>query len=372
MRFNIQSKLLLSRLTAVSKVVGGKSAYAILDNFLFELEGDTLVVTGSDLETRMTASVAVTEAEGAGKLALDVRRMLNILKELPDTALSFDINDETLEVNIKYPNGEFKIAGLSGDEYPARAIAAEAPKQLQLPQKKVVEAIQRTVFAVGDDPSRAVFMGIYWDIMPDRIVFVATDTHVLVRYKHLNLQPGFEASFILPAKPAQILSGILDKSGEEPVRVSIDDKNVTFDTIDLSLSCRTINGRYPRYDAVIPADVPYVMSADRNSLLSALRRVSVLASPGGLIQMDIRNNEIGLRAQDLDHATSASETVPCDYNGPEMTMGFNNSNIVEVVNNIDCDTINLQLVDPTRAGVFVPGEQHEGEDLLILQMPMMV
>lgn len=372
MRFNIQSKLLLNRLSAVSKVIGNKNAYAILDNFLFELEGDTLVVTGSDLETRLTAAVNVTEAEGSGKLALDVRRMLNILKELPDTALSFDINDETLEVNIKYPNGEFKIAGLSGDEYPARAIAAEEPKVMQLPQKQVVSAIQRTVFAVGNDPAHTVFMGVYWDIMPDRIVFVATDSHVLVRFKHLNVQPGFEASFILPTKPAQILTNVLDKSGEEPVRVSIDDKSVTFETVDLTLSCRTINGRYPRYEAVIPTDVPYNVTVDRVSLLNALRRVAVLASPGGLVQMDIRANEIGLRAQDLDHATSASETVPCDYNGPEMTMGFNNDNIVDVVGNIDSESLTIQLVDPARAGIFLPGEQPEGEDLLILQMPMMV
>ncbi len=372
MRFNVPSKLLLSRLNGVSKAIGtGKNAYAILDNFLFVLDGDNLVITGSDLETRLTTTIVVSEAEGTGQVALDVRRMLSILKELPDTALTFNINDETLAVKITYPNGEFNIAGLDGADYPAKLIATGI-KTFSLPEKNIASGLQRTIFAVGNDKTHVMFMGVYWDIMPDMIVYVATDSHILVRYKQTTATPGFESSFIMPTKPAQILLSLLDKNGEAPVSIQLEEKSATFETEDYTLSCRFHNGRYPRYNSVIPENVPYVVTVDRLSLESALRRVSVLASAGGLIQLKIDTGSIELTAQDIDHATAATETVTCDYNGVPMTMGFNNQNVLDVLRNIDSESVLIKLIDPARAGIFLPAEQQPGEDLLILQMPMMV
>lgn len=372
MKFNVPSRLLLNRLGGVSKAIGAsKNAYAILDNFLFVLEGDNLVITGSDLETRLTTTIPVSEAEGAGQVALDVRRMLSILKELPDTALSFDINDENHNVHITYPNGEFNIAGLDGADYPAKQLATGL-KTFSLPEKSIVAGLQHTIFAVGNDKTHVMFMGVYWDIMPDMIVFVATDSHILVRFKQMNVAPGFESSFIMPTKPAQILLSLLDKNGEAPVSIQLEEKSATFEAEDYTLSCRFHNGRYPRYNSVIPEDVPYIVSVDRMSLLNALRRVSVLASAGGLIQMEIKADEINLTAQDLDHATAAAESVPCQYTGEPMTMGFNNENVIDVLSNLESEMVFIKLIDPARAGIFLPAEQQQGEDLLILQMPMMV
>ena len=371
MKFNVQSKLLLNRLNAVSKVVSSKNAYAILDNFLFELQSDRLVVTGSDMETRLTTNIEVQNVEGSGKFALDVKRTINSLKELPDTALTFEINDETLAVKMTYVNGYYDAVALNGDEYPEKAANANDVRQFTLPSKSIAAGIGHTLFAVGNDDMHPQFMGIYWDIKPDMIVYVASDSHKLVRYRQTNVTPNFERNFILPAKPASILANIIERNSEEPVNITIDENSATFENADYQLSCRFINGRYPNYNSVIPEDNPYTMAVDRMTLLNAVRRVAVFANVGGLVRLDLSADHVVLTAQDVDHSTSAEETITCEYNGEPMNIGFKSADVIEVVSNIDCDGVFLKLLDPARAGVFVPSEQKAGEDLIVLQMPMM-
>jgi len=372
MKFNVQSKLLLTRLNAVSKVVSSKNAYAILDNFLFELQSDRLVVTGSDMETRLTTNIEVQNVEGTGKFALDVKRTINSLKELPDTALTFEINDETLAVKVTYINGYYDAMALNGDEFPEKAANANDVQQFSLPSKSIASGIGHTLFAVGNDDMHPQFTGIFWDIKPDMIVYVASDSHKLVRYRQTNITPNFERSFILPAKPASILSNIIDRNSDDLVNITVDENSATFENADYQLSCRFINGRYPNYNSVIPEDNPYTMAVDRMTLLNAVRRVAVFANVGGLVRLDLKPSEVVLTAQDVDHSTAAEETIACEYNGEPMNIGFKSADVIDVVNNIDSDGVYLKLLDPARAGVFVPSEQNAGEDLIVLQMPMMI
>lgn len=372
MKFNIQSKQLLSRLSAISKVISTKNAYAILDNFLFELEGERLVITGSDMETRITSVLEVPGMEGSGKFAIDVKRIQSLLKELPDTAMTFEIDDETLEVNISYLNGRFNAMALNGDDYPAKPAASSETVSFQLSERDIVDGIQHTVFAVGLEEVHPQFMGVFWDIKVDGITFVASDSHKLVRYQKLKVAPGIERSFILPTKAATVLSTVLDGQALDPVNIVIDDSGVTFEATNLTLTSRLINSRYPNYHSVIPAESPYSITLDRASLLNAVRRVSVFTSVGGLVRLELTPTQIQLTTRDLDHSTSAEETIACEYTGMPMSIGFKNTDIIEVLNNLSADTILLKLTDPTRAGIFYPEVQADGEDLLILQMPMVI
>jgi len=372
MKFNVQSKLLLSRLNAVSKVVSSKNAYSILDNFLMEVNQGRLIVTGSDMETRLTAYVDIENVEGEGRFAIDVKRTMNLLKELPDTALQFTITDD-LKVTINYVNGVFDLVALNADEFPQKkAMNAEAAVNFMMSPKDVADGIQHTIFALGDDESHPVFMGIYWDIHPDSVTFVASDAHKLVRYRKTEVALGMERSFILPSKPAQAMAAILDRTSEQPVKIIIDDSSATFEMTDFTLSCRFINGRYPNYNSVIPVNNPYTVTVDRLALLNAVRRVSVFAPVGGLVHMSIGKEEIQLVAQDLDHSTQGDETVACEYDGEPMQMGFKCQNVVEVLSSMTSPTVLIKLLDPARAGLFLPSEQAAGEDLIILLMPMMV
>ena len=371
MKFNIQSKLLLNHLTAVSKVVNSKNKLTILDNFLFCLKDGHIIVTGSDQETTLTTKVAVEDAEGEGKFAINVKVLLDLIRQLPDSPLLFEIDDENLEINIKYHNGRYNFIGVNGNEFPQRAKLDDSPKQFKLPADKVVNGIQQTLFAAGDDDMRPVMMGVFWDIKPEEIVFVASDTHKLVRFIEKGLNTGLEQSFILPTKPAAILSNILD-GVEEDVRITLDSKSATFETSEYSLTCRFVNGRYPNYNSVIPNENKFNITIDRVLMLNALRRVSVFSSSGGLVKLDIKANEVFMSTQDIDYSTSAEESIQCDYDGEEMSIGFNDENIIDVLNNIESDTIKIELMDASRAGIFLPIEQKENEELLILLMPMML
>ncbi|MDD2961800.1 MAG: DNA polymerase III subunit beta [Muribaculaceae bacterium] len=371
MRFNVQSKTLLARLSSVSKVVSSKNAISILDNFLFCLDGTKLVVTGSDQENTLTTSLEVTEAEGSGKFAVNVKYLLEALKGLTDQNLIFEINDANFEINIHYQNGNYNFIGINGNEFPQKEINEVSTKSLTISSKEIQKAISNTIFAVATEDIRPIMMGILWDIQPDNITFVASDTHKLVRYTNKKIKTNLEASFILPTKPASILMNFLQKT-EEPVSIVLDETSVTFTTKEYTLNCRFINGRYPNYNSVIPTNNPYILTADRVCLLNAVKRVSVFASVGGLIKFDLKEDTILLKAQDIDFSTSAEEMLSCDYKGDNMMIGFNDARIVEVLNNIDNDTIIVNLSDPSRAGVFLPSEQEEDEELLVLLMPMMI
>ena len=371
MKFSVQSKLLLSHLQAVSKVVASKSPLTILENFLFTLEGSELIITGSDQETTLTSHVDVTEVEGSGKFAANVKKLLDILKELPDIGLTIEVNNENLEIIINYQHGHFNFIGVNGNEFPMKAVSDEVPTEFTLPVNTVIDGIQRTVFACSTETIRPVMTGIYWDIKPESIVFVASDTHKLVRYEVKSVKPGLEYSFILPAKPANVLSQILERS-EENVKISVDSKSITFETSKFSLSCLLIVGRYPNYNNVIPHDNPYEINIDRATMAAAVKRVSVFANSGGLVRFDLKTNNIKLSAQDVDFSTSAEEDMTCDYTGAEMVIGFNGANVVDVVNSITNEGITLKLMDPTRAGIFVPTQNKDNEELLILLMPMVV
>ncbi len=371
MKFNIQSKLLLAHLSAVSKVVNSKNKLSILDNFLFSLSGDRLQITGSDQETTLVTTVQVQDAEGEGKFAANVKTLLELIKQLPDLALSVEVDPNSLEIVITYLNGRYSFVGVDGNQYPMKADWEGETRTFTMPAKKLVSGIQHTLFAAGTDDMRPVMMGVYFDIKVNEVVFVATDTHKLVRFVEQGISNDFESSFILPSKPAAILSSTFEKLDAD-VTVTFDEKRAVFETEEYTLSCRFVNGRFPNYSAVIPTTSVVTLLVDRMSLLGALRRVSVFTSSSGLLKLDLMPGFVEMSTQDIDYSSSAVERIACDYQDAPLSIGFNDEHIIDVLNNIDADEVEIRLIDSSKAGLFLPGEQKENEDLLILLMPMML
>lgn len=371
MKFVISSKTLLGRLSAVSKVVNSKNAIAILDYFLFQLEGSMLRVTGSDQENTLTTNIEVEDADGEGRFAVKVKNILDVLKGMNDQNLTFEINDDNFEINIYYLNGKYNFIGLNGAEFPEKKIEEGQLQSFVLPAKEISKGIAHTLFATDTEDMRPVMTGILWDLKPEDITFVASDMHKLVRYINKNMHPGITASFILPSKPASILESFLPKADED-VKVMIDPNSATFVTSDYTLNCTFIKGRYPNYNSVIPENSPFTITVDRMCLLNAVKRVGVFATVGGLVKFKLGENEIMLSAEDIDVSTSAEERVACDYSGEAMMIGFHYARMIEVLNNIEGDSIEIHVCDPSRSGVFVPIEQKENEENVIVLMPMML
>lgn len=374
MKFNVQSKVLYSQASAVSKVINSKNPMPILNNFLLELKGNVLSITASDIENTLTGRVPVMEAEGEGRFCVDARRLTELLKSMPDIGITFEIDDASLAIQVTYNNGagKFDFIGIVGDEYPTPQVSTnENAVQFTAPTNQILSGIDNTIFAVGNDTLRPQMMGIYWDIMDDGITFVATDTRKLVRYRNSISAPGVTTSCIMPTKPAQVLKNVLPRDTE--VRISIDDKRALLETAEITFSCQLLKGAFPNYNRVVPENNPYTMTVDTNSFLSALRRVSVFGDQGqNQVKLRITHNEVAVKAVDNNYCTRAIENVACDFDKDEMIIGFSAPYVMEIFSTIPTSEVVVSLSDPSRPGVFRPSEQKDNTDLLMILMPMNV
>lgn len=377
MKFKASSTILLSHLQAISRVINSKNSLQILDNFLFSLEGQQLTMTASDTETTLITSMEVEEVEGAGKVAVSSKLLLDTLREFSDQPLNFQINDSNLAMVITSANGTYNFIGQNGDEYPRLPELQADAKVMMLPVSTLSAGISKTLFCTADDELRPVMNGIYFDILKDGLTLVATDAHKLVRYKtsytSVNLsEEEDKASFILPKKPANMLKNILPKESGD-VEVKFDNKNAYFKLSNYTMICRQVEGRYPNYNGVIPKENPYKIIVDRVTLLNALKRVSVFSNQASnLIKLQISENQIFISAQDIDFSISAEETINCQYADDQIKIGFKSAFLIEILNNIGSNDVIVELTDPSRAGIILPFENEDNEDILMLLMPMLL
>ena len=372
MRFDVSSTALLSRLQSISTVIASKNSLPILDSFLFSLEGNKLTITASDAETRLVTSVDVMNGQGSGLFAVSAKILLDPLKELPEQPLTFDINDDNLEIFIHFQNGKYNFIGQKGDTYPQQKPLDENAISIMMDAQMLLNGIGRSLFATADDELRPVMNGVYFDIHTDNLTFVASDGHKLVRLRNFSVKSSERASFILPKKPANLLKGLLSKE-EDMVSIKFDDNNAYVNCSNFKMICRLIEGRYPNYNSVIPQENPFKVTIDRVSFLNALKRVSVFSNPASsLVKLQLKESEMLVSAQDIDFSTSAEEKIVCSFDGTELSIGFKATYLIEILSNINSEEVIFELADPSRAGLIVPSENEENEDLLMLLMPMML
>ena len=371
MEFIVSSTGLFSRLQAISRVINSKNSLPILDSFLFEVNNGVLSVTASDSETTLTTQLEVNENNGNGRFAVTSKTILDALKEIPEQPLKFEVKDN-MELLVQYQNGKYNLMGQNADEYPQAPALGDNAVHVSLNAQVALSGINRSHFATADDELRPVMNGIYFDITTEDLTFVATDGHKLVRNKTYKAKGEERAAFILPKKPATLLKNLLSKEQGE-LDINFDDRNAKFDFEGYQMTCRLIEGRYPNYNSVIPQNNPHKAVVDRAMFISALRRVSVFSSAASsLVKLRLENNQIKISAQDIDFSTSAEETFICQYAGSPMNIGFKATFLIDILNNITSQEVAITLNDPSRAGVILPVEQEDGEDLLMLLMPMML
>lgn len=374
MKFIVKSSDLLQHLLAVGRVINTKNTLPILDNFLFEISGEELTITASDLETTLQTKLMLNSSSSDGRVALQAKLLTETLKEFPEQPLTFEIDDSTLAVKILSDKGEFSIMGQNGDEYPALPPKdGDSLCKLALSPKALLSGISKTLFATADDELRPVMNGIYIELSPDNVTFVASDAHKLVRYRRMDAHSEAEAAFILPKKPAALLKNILAKQEDEIV-IEFDNQNAFVTLTDYKMVCRLIEGSYPRYASVIPTNNENKMTIDRLELHNTLKRVSVFSNPAtNLIRLSIKGNELSVSAQDLDYSISAHETISCEYTGDDMEIGFKSVFLLEILSNMTASDVVVELSDGARAGLFLPQEEASAdEDTLMLLMPMML
>jgi DNA polymerase-3 subunit beta len=311
------------------------------------------------------------EANESGKIAVPAKLILDVLKNLPDQPCTFLVDKATYSIEIAYDNGKSKMVGYNGDEFP-RVPSIERSSSIKIAGEIISKAINKTLFATGNDDLRPVMSGVFCQFSPEDITFVATDAHKLVRYRRTDSEATGSSSFILPKKPLNLLKSNL--TGTEEVLMEYNESNAVFTFNDIVLICRLIDGKYPNYDAVIPKENPNVLTIDRAQFLSSIKRVSIFANKTThQVKLKLAGSELALSAEDVDFSNESNERLTCNYVGDDMEIGFNSRFLMEMLNNIETTEIRLEMSEPSRAGLLMPAvKDNENEDILMLVMPVML
>ena len=369
MKFIVSSSALLKQVQMVSGALNNNSPLDILTHFLFDIDKNELSITASDLETTITTRIAI-ESKEKGKIAVSARLLSDMLKTFGDEPLSFTINPKTFGIEVSTGQGKFKLTGLDGNDYPKIPEVTNA-NFVDMPSEVLSQAISKTLFATGTDDLRPVMMGVYCQLSPDDVLFVATDAHRLVRYKRTDARAQNNVSFILPKKPLTLLRNIV--GNDEKVRIDYNDSNAFFSFGDVKLVCRFIEGRYPNYEAVIPKENPNKLTIDRSLFLSTIRRVAIFSSKTThQVKFKITGSQVAISAEDADFNHEGNEVLSCSYEGVDMEIAFNSKFLVEMLNNLDTEEITMHMSLPNRAGLITPVGMANEEDVLMLVMPVMI
>ncbi|WP_104736002.1 DNA polymerase III subunit beta [Hanstruepera ponticola] len=370
MKFIVSSTYLLKQLQVLGGVINNSNTLPILDNFLFELNNTELIISASDLETTMSAKLEV-ESDNSGSIAVPARLLLDTLKTFPEQPLTFVVEDNnTIEISSNH--GKYALAYADGNEFP-KAVSLENASSTTLNGDILATAINKTIFAAGNDDLRPVMSGVFFQFSTEGLTFVATDAHKLVKYSREDVSASEVTEFIMPKKPLNLLKGILSAS-DENVTIEYNDSNAKFSFENVELICRLIDGKYPNYEAVIPKENPNKLTIDRTQFLNSVRRVSIFSNKTThQIRLKIAGAELNISAEDIDYSNKAEERLTCDYQGDDMQIGFNSRFLTEMLNNLTSDDVQLEMSLPNRAGILTPVDGlDEGEQVTMLVMPVML
>ncbi len=369
MKFSVSSSDLLKQLQLVSGAIASNPVLPILEDFLFTIQDNRLTIAATDLETSITTALDVM-ADGNGTIAVPAKILLDTLKALPQQPITFSYSEENFSIEITSAYGKYKLAGENGADYPSIP-EPDTVDTVTLPSSSLSQAISKTIFATSNDDLRPAMTGVYFQVEPNKIIFVATDAHKLVKYTATDVQGDVSTTFIVPKKALNLVKNALGGGGE--VSLAFNKANAFFSFGTTNLVCRLIDQRYPDYNAVIPIDNPNLLSATRADLQNSLKRIAIYANKTtNQVVLNINNGSLTVSAQDLDFSNEATEQLSCTYEGNPLTIGFNAKFLIEMLGVMESDEIKLELSTPTRAGILLPAEQNDGSSILMLVMPVML
>ncbi|MDE3057586.1 MAG: DNA polymerase III subunit beta [Bacteroidota bacterium] len=366
MKFHVSSSELQKALMKVNGVVPTRSTLPILENLLFNVSGNILTITATDLEIAMSIDVQVSGIED-GKVAIPAKRIIDTVRALPETKVMFSADVENNKIKMVTENGEYALTGESSDEFPATP-QFKTENEIEIDIDALRRLINKTSFAVSTDELRPAMMGILFQVNEKELCAVATDGHRLVRTKNKTLKTKFKKDIDIPAKALNLIA----KFNEEgTIKMYVSESHVMFQFQGTMLVSRLIEENYPNYESVIPQDNEKRLTVNTGQLLASVRRVSLYSSTTThQIRMSIKGEVLSIAAEDIDFGSEAKETIPCSYTSEPMEIGFNSNYVTDILTHIESEEVVFQFNSPTRAGIVLPKTQKEGEDVLMLVMPV--
>ena len=369
MKFIVSSSSLLKHLQQISGVINSNTVLPILEDFLFEIEDKKLHIVATDLETVMRVQMEV-ESKDNGRVCIPSKILMDSLKNLADQPLTINI-DKNFAIEITSDNGKYKVMGENPDNFPKEP-GADDTTAFTMPSGALVTAINKTLFAVSNDDLRPAMTGVYFELTPTSIQFVATDAHRLVRYKRTDVKCPKTESFIVPKKPLNLLKNALPDNDDQ-ITISYNSNHLFVTHGTTRLICRLIDARFPDYKVVIPTDNPYKLIVNKVDFQGSLRRVSVFSNKStNQVALTISGSELQMAAQDIDFSFEGNERMSCEYDGEDLQIAFNARFLIEMLNAAETDDVKVELATSTKAGIIKPTTSEPDEDLLMLVMPLML
>jgi DNA polymerase-3 subunit beta len=367
MKFTTTTSELLRSLSRVHGVVPTKSTSPILENVLCELLNDVLTITATDMDISLAVTMSVKGAED-GRIAIPAKRLLDTVRALPETSITFTIDTTGNKIQVSTGTGEYTLTGESAKEFPPLP-QFRGKEQMTIETATLKRLIHRTAFAVSADELRPAMMGVLFQARGTELRAVATDGHRLVRcIQTLPAPPGVSRDIIVPAKALMLIGRLLEGT-ENTMAISETHLRITFE--QTTLIARLIDEAYPNYESVIPQDNTRVMSVRRDEMVASLRRVALYASATThQVRFQLAKGTVNLSAQDVDFGGEARETVQCEYGGEAMEIGFNSTYLIDILTHLDDERVSFRFSTPTRAGIVTPTTPGPGEDITMLVMPV--
>ncbi|MFQ5606461.1 MAG: DNA polymerase III subunit beta [Candidatus Zixiibacteriota bacterium] len=366
MKFTISKSTLAGYLQAVLQVAPMKPALPILSNLMIEALEKKLKISATDLDISITATVDCQVAK-RGSAAAPARILHDIVRELPECEINFELNGSRLE--IKVPHGNYKISTVSVEDYPTLP-AINLKKQIKLSIGDLNRMIQHTTFACSTDETRPALNGALWQTKSDMMVMVATDGHRLARVSMANSRlKGMHEDVIVPPKALNLVTKFAGDPDQE-TGVIFGENNLAFNLEDMVVTTRLIEGPYPNYEQVIPRNNNRLLRINREELAGAVRRVSILSSSlTQQVRFSLKGSQLKLSSANTDMGGEAQETLPCDYQGEPIELGYKASYMLDVLGKIDQEEIVFELESPIAAGVIYGADTNKDEFLCLI-MPL--
>lgn len=392
MKFSLSSSELAERLQAIGKVINTKNQMSILDCFLFEVSGNTLKITASDNENTLVTTLKINEAGEDFRFAINAKTVLDAVKGIPEQPVTFNVDMQNFNTTVNYQNGHFSLVSQNADEYPSYTDFPEDSAEIKVDSKLLLDSVGRALFATAPtDSAHPVMSGVLFDITQKdetnnedaNVSIVASDGRKLEYTRWANENNVQAGQYVLSNKPALLLRSLLAReSGEITMRFAKEKAEVRMNTF--SMTCRLIDGKFPAYNKVVPKNNPNRLTVNRMAFINMLRRVLVFSDAvSSLVKLHMEADQLVTSVQNIDYSLSAEESMICEYDGMPMNIGFKGTTLVDFLNNIECENIEFQIADQSRAVIIVPSPQPNAvkdddgnakskEEIVMLLMPSII
>ncbi len=367
MKFSVSRDALIRPLNLVAGVVERRQTLPILSNVLLNLEGNRLSLTGTDLEVELVGRIEVVNSGSDGDITVPARKLVDICKSLPDGVdINFSVEDG--RVTVRAGRSRFTLSTLPAAEFPT-VEAGEGEVDLELGQSLVRQMIERTGFAMAQQDVRYYLNGMYLEIKSGRLRFVATDGHRLALCTAPGELSADDKSVIVPRKGILELARLLD--GDGSVTLTVGSNHIRAATDQFTFTSKLVDGKFPEYERVLPKSPDKAVSGDRAELRQAFTRTAILSNEKYRgVRLSLSDGSLEITANNPEQE-QAEESVPVDYSGDSLEVGFNVSYLLDVMGVLSGSTVRMSLSDSASSALIEEGEAVRGEaEALYVVMPM--